>query len=88
MSYTLEIAQSAQDDLKKLDKPVLKAIRRRLERLVQNADQIQHLPLKGRFSGLYKLRAYGKYRIVYDLQKAERRIIIVRVGKRDEIYDD
>jgi len=88
MNYTLEIAKSAQNDLKKLDKSVLQAIRKRLERLVQNADQIQHLPLKGRFSGLYKLRAYGKYRVIYDLQKEEQRIVIVRVGKRDEIYDE
>jgi len=64
MAYKLEISKAAQADLAKLDKSVLQVIRQRLLSLAENAEQIRHLPLKGRLAALYKLRVYGKYRIV------------------------
>ena len=88
MPYRLEISKSAKSDLAKLDKPVLKAVRDRLERLVETADQIRHLPLKGQFAGLYKLRVFGKYRVIYDLQRERQVIVIVRVGNRSDIYEE
>lgn len=68
MAYRLEISKAAQKDLAKLDKTTLEAIRKRLERLLEEADDLNHLALKGEFAGLYKLRV-GKYRIIYDLQQ-------------------
>jgi len=59
MAYKLEISKAAQADLAKLDKSVLQVIRQRLLSLAENAEQIRHLPLKGRLAGLYKLRVYG-----------------------------
>jgi mRNA-degrading endonuclease RelE of RelBE toxin-antitoxin system len=47
MAYRLEISKLAQKDLAKLDKVVLEAIRKRLKRLAETADDIAHLPLKG-----------------------------------------
>jgi addiction module RelE/StbE family toxin len=88
MGYKLEISKAAQADLAKLDKPVLEAVRNRLSKLVENADQVKHLPLGGRLAGLYKLRVYDKYRVIYDWQREHQRIIVVRVGKRDEIYKE
>jgi mRNA-degrading endonuclease RelE of RelBE toxin-antitoxin system len=69
MAYRLEISKAAQHDLSKLDKKVLQAVRKRLVKLAETADNIHHLPLKGSFAGLYKLRVYGKYRVIYDLQR-------------------
>jgi mRNA interferase RelE/StbE len=88
MIYKLEISKAAQYDLAKLDKKVLQVIRKRLIRLTETADDIHHLPLKGQFAGLYKLRVYGKYRIIYDLQRDKRLIVIVRVGNRSDVYDE
>lgn len=88
MAYKLEIGKAAQTDLAKLDKPVLLAIRQRLLVLAENAEQVRHLPLKGKLAGLYKLRVYGKYRIIYQLQREKQLIIIVRVGNRDDIYKE
>ncbi len=56
MAYKLEISKVAQADLSRLDKPVLQAIRQRLLSLAENAEQIRHLALQGKLSGLYKLR--------------------------------
>lgn len=69
MAYRLQISKAAQDDLKRLDKPVLQAIRGRLTKLAETAEQVRHLPFKGKLAGLYKLRVHGKYRIIYDLQR-------------------
>lgn len=88
MAYRLEISKAAQTDLSKLDKPVLEAVRNRLNKLAENADDIKHLPLKGKLAGLYKLRVYDKYRVIYDLQREQRLIVVVRVGKRDQIYKE
>ena len=88
MAYKLEISKAAQADLSKLDKPVLQAIRLRLTSLAENAEQIRHLPLKGKLSGLYKLRVYEKYRVIYDLQRTNQLIVVVRVGNRDDIYKE
>lgn len=71
MGYRLEISKTAQADLKKLDKTILASIRKRLNRLAATADQMAHLPLKGEFAGLYKLRIHGKYRAIYDLPRNE-----------------
>jgi len=86
VAYKLEISKEAQADLAKLDMPVLRAIRKRLKRLAETTDDIKHLPLAGQWAGLYKLRAYGKYRVIYDLKRDEQIIVVVRVGRRDEIY--
>jgi mRNA interferase RelE/StbE len=88
MPYKLEISKAAQADLAKLDKPILIAVRNRLNKLAENAEDIKHLSLRGPLAGLYKLRVYDKYRIIYDLQREQQRIVIVRVGKRDEIYKE
>ena len=85
MAYRLEISKAAQNDLVKLDKKVLSAIRKRLNKLAETADEVKHLSLKGQFAGLYKLRVYRKYHVVYDLQRDRQVIVVVRVGKRDEI---
>lgn len=88
MPYRLEISKAAQRDLARMDKKTLQIVRVHLKRLVETADDIKHLPLKGQFAGLYKRRVFGKYRIIYDLQRNEQLIVVVRVGKRDEIYEE
>lgn len=88
MAYKLEITPMAQRDLAKLDRPMLKAVHQRVLRLAETADQIVHLPLKGRFAGLYKLRVRKDWRVIYDLQRDNELIVIVRVGHRREVYDE
>ena len=86
MPYKLEISKTAQADLARLDKAVLQAVRNRLNQLAEKAHDTVHLPLKGKLAGLYKLRVFGKYRIIYDLQRDKQLIVVVRVGNRSDIY--
>jgi mRNA interferase RelE/StbE len=48
-------------------------------------DDIRHLALKGDLSGLYKLRI-GKYRVIYDLRTDIQVIVVIRAGKRSDVY--
>jgi mRNA interferase RelE/StbE len=41
--------------------------------------------LKGEFEGLRRLRV-GHYRVVYEWQRSELMILVVRVGHRREVY--
>jgi mRNA interferase RelE/StbE len=41
--------------------------------------------LKGEFEGLRRLRV-GSYRVVYEWQRSELAILVVRIGHRREVY--
>jgi mRNA interferase RelE/StbE len=43
------------------------------------------VPLKGTFQGLYRYR-YGMYRVIYAIDMAERKIIVLHVKPRKEAY--
>jgi len=58
---------------------------RRMRWLAENLDSIKPEPLKGRLRGLYKSRE-GDYRIVYEILRGERVIIVHLIGRRREIY--
>jgi mRNA interferase RelE/StbE len=52
--------------------------------LVQNPAGLG-TPLKGIFKGLFRYR-YGVYRVIYALDMAEKKIIILHVKHRKEAY--
>jgi len=60
------------------------------ERLVHAIDKLRDVPaagsaLKGEFEGLRRLRV-GHYRIVYEWQRSELVVLVVRIGHRKEGY--
>ena len=60
------------------------------ERLVEAIDLLCDMPaagsaLKGEFEGLRRLRV-GSYRVVYEWQRSELVILVVRIGHRREVY--
>ena len=44
-------------------------------------------PLKGNFKGFFRYRM-GKFRIIYTIQEDRLLILVLKVGKRDEVYDE
>jgi mRNA interferase RelE/StbE len=83
--YTIRLLKPASRALERLDKAVATRIVRRLRWLAENFDSINHEPLKGRLQGLYKQRE-GDFRIVYEILRGERVIIVHLIGHRREIY--
>ena len=83
--YHVSVLAPAARDLARMDKPIAQRIVRRLEWLASNLDDIHPEALKGTLSDFFKLRI-GDYRVVYEIIKDERQIIIHCIGHRREIY--
>ena len=83
MSCSLRIKRSAAKSLASLPKPDR-------VRVVEAIDLLCETPaagsaLKGEFEGLRRIRV-GHYRVVYEWQRSELVILVVRIGHRREIY--
>lgn len=72
-------------EIDKLDPTSAKRVIRRLEWLASNLDSTKLYPLKGDLTGLYKLRE-GSYRIVFEVLRSEKTIIVHVIGHRRQIY--
>jgi mRNA interferase RelE/StbE len=83
--YIVRILKPAIRELEKLDKKVGQRMVKRIEWLAGNLDKINPIALKGDLAGLYKLRE-GDYRIVYQILRGEKVIIIHSIGHRREVY--
>lgn len=85
MNYSLKIKNSVR-------KTLLKTGKQNRFRLIQAIDGLLIQPykgtqLKGDLTGLRRIRV-GHYRIIYEIQKKELVILVVRIGHRKEIYRD
>ncbi|MBI2351493.1 MAG: type II toxin-antitoxin system RelE/ParE family toxin [Deltaproteobacteria bacterium] len=71
--------------MERLDQPVARRIVQRIRWLAENVETIKTEGLKGELAGLFKLRE-GDYRIIYEIVRKERLIIIHSIGHRSRIY--
>ena len=83
--YQIVILPKALHSLDSLDKHVAKRILDKLSWLSENFDNITPLPLKGAFSGTYKLRV-GDWRVVYSSEVDKHVITVHLIGHRRDIY--
>ncbi len=87
MAWTLEFAESARKQLRKLDKPVAKRVFDFLEERIAKDDDPRRLgkALKGELGELWCYRV-GDYRIICDLEDGLMRILVLQIGNRREVY--
>lgn len=83
MTYSVSIKQSAAKTLEKIARDD------RL-RIIEAIDQLATNPaaggvLKGEYAGLRRLRV-GNYRVVYEVQDRQLRVLVIRIGHRREVY--
>ena len=83
MSYTIELTKKSRDFLKRLEKEDATAILRKIYSLQDNP-----FPMLKKLKGtkLWRLRI-GKYRAVLDVIIKGNLIIVLRIGKRSNVYD-
>ncbi len=81
--YEIKFKEKAFRYFNKLNKFDQKKIGKKIEKLKENPQL--GIPLIGNLSGLWKLRI-GKYRIIYQIRKAELLIFILDIGHRKNIY--
>lgn len=84
-AFEPRILKAAGRDLERLDKPIARRIVQRIRWLSENVETIKPEALKGDLAGLFKLRE-GDYRIIYEVVRKERLLIIHGIGHRSQIY--
>lgn len=85
--YSIGFRHTAANDLKRLDHLVIERILSKLLWLARFTDTIHHEELTGQWTGYYRVRV-GDYRIIYQIEHAERLIIVEAIGHRREVYHD
>ena len=84
MAYKVLIKQSALKDLRS----VSKSDQKRLLDVIENTlskDPYAGKALSGEFKGMYRWRS-GKFRIIYEIQQAILVILVLRIGRRKDVY--
>jgi mRNA interferase RelE/StbE len=85
MEYSLELAPAASQYLAKLAPSSLQRITTKLGWYAMHSEEYTPEPLTGKFNGLYRFRI-GDYRLIYMLDKPNKRIVILSAGHRSDIY--
>ncbi len=83
MSYDVLLHPRAKAYLEDLSQEVGKRIRKKLEELKKYPERGNHL----KYSAFWSLRI-GDYRIIYEVNKKEQKIVILFIGHRKNVYDD
>ena len=84
MTYRIEVKPSAADALARIPEPQRRRIVRKIDRLADNPRPRGAVPLEGRLS-LYRVRV-GPYRVIYQVQDAALVVLVVRIGRRGDVY--
>jgi len=85
MSYKIFWHQEALEDLKRLGKAEGLRIVDKMESYLSASPKQLGKALTGKFKGLFRYRM-GKYRVIYTVKEEAVTVLVLRVGKRDEIY--
>lgn len=87
MAWTVEIADFAERQLRKLDRPVRDRILDYLHERIEGCKNPRHFgePLKGGMAGLWRYRV-GDFRIICELRDDVLVVLALAVGHRREVY--
>lgn len=87
MAWTVEYDDGARVQLRRLDRQTVRRINNFMENRIAVLDnpRDQGKALNGPMAGLWRYRV-GDYRVVCDIQDDVLRILVVRVGRRDQVY--
>ncbi|MCD6226465.1 MAG: type II toxin-antitoxin system RelE/ParE family toxin [Candidatus Aenigmarchaeota archaeon] len=84
MIYKILLHPKAKIFLNKLNKETKIRIKKKLKELEKFPDKKgNHL----RYSAFWRLRV-GDYRIIYEIDRKDRKIIVLFIGHRKNVYDD
>ena len=84
MTFTVLLHPKAARELDKPENQTKRRVRENLKELRNNRDKIGE---RLRPSDFWSLRI-GDYRAIYEIDSAERRVIVLFVGHRSKVYDD
>ena len=87
MAWTIDYADTAKGQLRKLDKQTARRIVDYLDERITGPDNPRSTgkALAGPLGGLWRYRV-GDCRVVCDIQDGALRVLVVQVGNRREVY--
>ena len=85
--YKIEIHKSVIKDLEKIPVPFRKAIKKKIDNLVNDPRPEGYKKLQGLDVALYRIRC-GDYRIVYSIKDDILLVLVLEIGHRRNIYRD
>lgn len=88
MVWTINYADTAKNQLRKLDKPVARRILDFMDERVAVLDDPRSIgeALKGPKLGTFWKYRVGDYCLICDIQDGELHILVVQIGNRREVY--
>ena len=87
MAWTVEYAETARKQLRKLDKPASRRIVEFMDERVAPSDDPRELgkALKGSLGDLWRYRI-GDFRVFCDIQDRKLTVLVLQIGNRREVY--
>jgi mRNA interferase RelE/StbE len=87
LAWTIEYAETAKKQLRKLDKLAARRIVDFMDERVAPSDDARELgkALKGPLGDLWRYRV-GDYRILCDIQDGVLTVLVLQIGNRREVY--
>ena len=85
MAYKVVYLEQVEQDLRKLDRIVVKKILVRIETYLASDPKELGKPLKGEFQGYWRYR-WGDYRVIYKISEREILILVLRISHRKDVY--
>jgi len=84
-TWHIEMLPTARKELLALRSPIQSRIRAAIRSLADDPTPPDSIAMRGKGIGLHRLRV-SNYRIVYRMQAARIRVIVIRIGHRGEVY--
>jgi mRNA interferase RelE/StbE len=85
MPYTIEILESAKEQIRALPKKIRGQIGKKIDRLASDPFPPDCTKLEAREDSVYRVRC-GDYRILYTVNKGKAVVLVVKVGDRKDVY--
>ncbi len=82
--YSISLKSSAAKELKNLPSELQRRIAKAISKLIKDPRYTGVVKLKGN-DNLYRCRA-GEYRIIYNIDDSEQKIVITRIRHRRDVY--
>ncbi|MBF0463327.1 MAG: type II toxin-antitoxin system RelE/ParE family toxin [Magnetococcales bacterium] len=87
MAWTIEIRETAENQIARLDQQNRTRIVRFLRERIHGSQDPRYIgqPLKGELAGLWRYRV-GDYRLVCHLHDEVVTVVVLEIGRRREVY--
>lgn len=84
-SYTVLWSEEARNDLHIISRSIALKLAEKINNYLAQAPQELGKALVGKYNGLYRYR-YGDYRVIYEIDKTNKILIVNRIGHRSNVY--